>query len=294
MDFNALEVLVWLVKDPNLGRTAERLKVSQPTLTKRLAQLEFKIGRKLFLRRGSQGLEPLPAAYELAESAKTLLDNWSYATNLVQMKSGEKPFLSVDGPALFMQLVVAPIWAKSSYHSKYQIQMKSSAVADINLEVSGKELDAAFLFDKSKAMDHKFLTIARERMAIVYNKASLVTPETILNKKDDGLRWVSYRPDRDPLNLLIQSGKLPQKNTVGYFEDLTALLNVIACDARFATVLPYHAVLHRPEFLTGLPLDATEQTLYFVYRPGGEREAIFKSFGELIAEGVQAIPYFLP
>lgn len=293
MDFRTIEVLIWLVKDPNLKRTAERLKVTQPTLTKRLSQLEEDIGQQLFIRRGSQGLLPTPQAIELAASAKVLLDNWSYATNMAKMKSGKKQFFSVNGPLLFMQTVIAPMWAKSSLESPYLIHMQTLPVTEINFEVSGKDLDAAFLFEKRNALDFKFMPICVERMAVIYHKDSPVTPARMLNDKNDGLRWLSYRPDRDPLASLIQAGVLPPKTIAGFFEDLPALLNVVASDPGFATVLPWHSILHRPDTLRALPLEGTEQTLSFVYRPSTEGEGFMKTFGETVIREVKKYPCFL-
>lgn len=294
MDFRSLEVLIWLIKDPNLKRTSERLHVSQPTLTKRLAQLEAEVGLQLFERRGSLGMVATPHAVELAETAKTLLEKWSYATNLTKIKGNERPYLSMNGPSLFMQFVFAPLWAKSSLSSKYLMHCQTSTAVDIALNISGQETDAAFLFDKSKALDFKFIPVCVEQMAIIYNAESQVDREDLLKKAKDGLSWLSYRPDGDPLSLLIQSKMLPKKKIVGYFEDLSALLNIVSNDPRYATVLPYHSVLYNKEKLRGLPLRDTENTIYFVYRPQGERQAALKEFGEFIAQELKDYPQFLP
>lgn len=282
MDFRSLEVLIWLVKDPNLNRTAERLKVSQPTLTKRLANLESDIGLQLFERRGVLGMVPTAHAIELAETARRLLDNWSYATNLSKMKDKEKPYLNMSGPSLFMQFVIAPLWAKSKLPSQYLIHYQTSPVIDIGLNLSGKETDAAFLFDKSKALDFKFMPVCTEHLAVIYNADCPAPTKNILEKENDGLLWLSYRPDRDPLSLMIQSEILPKKQIAGFFEDLAALLNVICGNPRFATVLPLHAVLYNKDKLRGLPLNGTENPIYFVYRAEGEKQAALKEFGEFV------------
>lgn len=292
MDFRSLEVLIWLVKDPHLNRTAERLKVSQPTLTKRLAQLEQEIGVQLFERRGPLGMVPTPHAIELAETAKKLLDAWSYATNLSKMKSDPKPYLSMSGPSLFMQLIAGPLWSKSDLPSQYLMHVQTSAVVDINFELSGQDLDAAFVFDKSKALDFKFIPICTEQMAVIYNVDAPADIKDMLNKQKDGISWLSYRPDRDPLNVMVQAERLPRKQVVGFFEDLPTLLNVICSDNRFATVLPLHSVLYNRQKLRGLPLSGTETPLYFVYRPQGERQTALKEFGEFVAQELDGHPFF--
>lgn len=247
---------------------------------------------KLFERRGSLGMVPTSHAIELAETARTLLEKWSYATNLTKMKGNERPYVSINGPSLFMEFVFAPLWAKSKLSTQYLMHCQTFTAIDVALNISGQETDAAFLFDKTKAMDMKFIPICTEQAAVIYNVDAKVELSDLMKKSNDGLSWLSYRPDGDPLSLLIQSKMLPKKKIVGYFEDLSALLNIVSQDPRYATVLPYHSVLFNKEKLRGLPLPGTDNEIFFVYRPQGDRQADLKEFGEFMAQELKDHPLF--
>ncbi len=292
MNFRDLELLVWLVKDPNLLRTAERLKVSQSTLTKHLAALEKEVGCKLFERRGSLGMAATQQATDLAEAASKLMGGWNTALNITRLQNKELPYIRMIGPSLFMQLIVAPLLPNSNLHRDYLMHVQSSAQMDLNFELSGQNLDAAFVFDKDKAMDFKFLEICTERMAIITRYGSDITLEDVMNLHNDGISWASYKQDRDPLTRMIQKGVLPEKRIASYHDDLPTLLKVVANGERFATVLPFHAVLFAPDQLQGLPLKGFETTIYFVYKGDGAKEQALKAFGQLVKEEVEARPYF--
>jgi LysR family transcriptional regulator for metE and metH len=71
LDVRDLELLDALANDPNLMRASERLFVSQPALSQRLAKIEQRIGAPIFERRGRRlvpndvGLQLLPSAVRI-------------------------------------------------------------------------------------------------------------------------------------------------------------------------------------------------------------------------------------
>ena len=58
MELFDLEIIQALIQDPHISRVAQRYHLSQSALSKRLQNLEEKIGLKLFERKGPRGLSP--------------------------------------------------------------------------------------------------------------------------------------------------------------------------------------------------------------------------------------------
>jgi DNA-binding transcriptional LysR family regulator len=72
-DLNELRAFCVAADLGTLGRAAVRLHVSQPSLSKRLASLEAKVGARLF-ERSSRGVSLTPAGRRLYRDARPLLD----------------------------------------------------------------------------------------------------------------------------------------------------------------------------------------------------------------------------
>lgn len=71
-DVRLLRALVALDAERHFGRAAQRVHVSQPALSRQIAQLEREIGTQLF-RRTSRSVEPTPAGRRLAQRADDAL-----------------------------------------------------------------------------------------------------------------------------------------------------------------------------------------------------------------------------
>lgn len=71
-DVRLLRALVALDAERHFGRAAQRVHLSQPALSRQIAQLEREIGAELF-RRTSRSVEPTPAGRRLAQRAADAL-----------------------------------------------------------------------------------------------------------------------------------------------------------------------------------------------------------------------------
>ena len=78
MNFSALQTFLAIVETGNLVRAAERLHVTQSTITARLNGLEQEIGQQLFLRRKT-GAELTPAGFKFERYAQLMTDLWRQA-----------------------------------------------------------------------------------------------------------------------------------------------------------------------------------------------------------------------
>src|SRR5690242_18048180 len=87
MTFRQLEYLVAVVDDGSLGRAAQRLYVSQPTLSQQIRALEAEIGGPL-LERLPRGVRPTAAGEALLPPARAALAATERARRSARMVLG--------------------------------------------------------------------------------------------------------------------------------------------------------------------------------------------------------------
>lgn len=73
LDFNSIKLLRILGEERNTKRTADRMFLSQPAISKQLKKLRVDIGDELFIRR-QYGLEPTPYCLELLDKLPAIFE----------------------------------------------------------------------------------------------------------------------------------------------------------------------------------------------------------------------------
>ncbi len=83
MQIELLDTFLDLMETKSFNRTAERLDLTQSTVSARIHTLETTLGRKLFTR-SRAGTQPTPAGFRLLDHARTLRHQWAEARRSVQ------------------------------------------------------------------------------------------------------------------------------------------------------------------------------------------------------------------
>ena len=78
MDLSSLEILIAAIEEKSLSRAAERVHLVTSAASKRISELERRLGTTL-LRRHGRGVEPTPAGAMLYQQAKAILRNVAQA-----------------------------------------------------------------------------------------------------------------------------------------------------------------------------------------------------------------------
>ena len=87
MDEKDLQIFLTLAETGNLTRTAEKLYLAQPTLSKRLQNMEAELGAPLFLR-SKHGVTLTPAGEAARETIQKTVNEFESLRNRIQLNKG--------------------------------------------------------------------------------------------------------------------------------------------------------------------------------------------------------------
>ena len=102
MQLRECEYILAIAEEGNMGKAAQRLYVSQPTLSKMLTKLEESVGAPLFERQSS-GMVPTRTGEAYIEGARRMLEMNSQWEQEISAASGKQPSLFIGLPMLRMQ-----------------------------------------------------------------------------------------------------------------------------------------------------------------------------------------------
>ena len=105
MQLRECEYILAIAQEGNMGKAAQRLYVSQPTLSKMLAKLEESIGMPLFERQ-STGMVPTAAGTAYIEGARRMIELNAQWEQEINAASGTHPFLAIGIPMVRLDVVV--------------------------------------------------------------------------------------------------------------------------------------------------------------------------------------------
>lgn len=113
--FRQLEVFVEVAKDQNFRFTADRLGISQPTISNHIRALEDRAGGKLFDRRRGSAARLLPLGNELLAEARKLLNSADKVAGYSQADASPVRTLKVVAGAFILDYVLRPVLG--TYHT---------------------------------------------------------------------------------------------------------------------------------------------------------------------------------
>ncbi|TWF58303.1 LysR family transcriptional regulator [Neorhizobium alkalisoli] len=146
MQIELIETFLDLMETRSFNRTAERLNLTQSTVSHRVNALETAFGRKLFTR-GKGGTVPTAAGLRLVDHAKALQSQWHEATRAVEaagtyereMRIGIQHDVAEMVIGTFLKTVRSELPQTSIYvEADYSIQM--------NRDLGAGDLDLAILY----------------------------------------------------------------------------------------------------------------------------------------------------
>ena len=162
-----LKYFLELSKTLHLTRSAERLAVTQPTLSHSLKRLENEIGCELFIR-SKKGLKLTSAGENLRNSADDLISRWeaikSSAMNEVQVEQGVIKVGCHPAVAQYTLKEFMPDLLKD--FPKIQIQLTHGLSRHITEQVISSVLDVAFVVNPVEHPDLIIREICQDQVSL--------------------------------------------------------------------------------------------------------------------------------
>ena len=111
MQLRECEYILAIARFGNMGKAAQHLYVSQPTLSKMLTKLEEDIGAPLFERQAS-GMTPTDVGKVYLENAQRMVELNAQMERELKSASGKQPSLSIGMPMLREELLMQSIFPR--------------------------------------------------------------------------------------------------------------------------------------------------------------------------------------
>lgn len=238
MEINDLMLIRALVEDPHLSRVAQRFRMTQSALSKKVQAIEKLLECPLFERRGPRGMRPKPEAIEFASMAERITHTWDRGVRKIQTLSHEPDHFVLVGPQLFLREIVLPWWESVAHDFKeLTLEVRVSSLSRVSIETIQTGADAAILEHREELSDFICKPVYTESWGIVRN------PETEAGDLKNYL-WGTYSLRDNPVDTwLVKKQKMPQPESYRlYWQDLTALAIWVANTPGAASVLPWHTV----------------------------------------------------
>jgi DNA-binding transcriptional LysR family regulator len=169
-----LKYFIELSKTLHLTRAAERLALTQPTLSHSLKRLESEIGCELFVR-SKKGLKLTAAGEKLQGSASDLLNRWeelkSSALGDVELEQGVIKIGCHTAVAQYIFKEIIPEFLKK--YTKIQIQLVHGLSRHMTEQVVSSQIDVAFAVNPVEHPDLIIKEICQDEVCLWKAKGCL-------------------------------------------------------------------------------------------------------------------------
>ena len=218
MELRVLKYFLEIAKDENLTRAAERLYITQPTLTRQLHQLEEELGKKLYTRtnykikltdEGKLLKERAQEFLDLEEKTKADIQGSSEnISGVIYIGAGETVGIRFVGKILKKLITQYP---------KINYRMISADSEGVTEKLDRGLLDFAVFVGKNKIEKYNYITLPdSDRWGVIIQKDSplakkeFITPEDLLKmplltsyqaiKENEFEGWLGYPQEK--LNII--------------------------------------------------------------------------------------------
>lgn len=183
MQLDHIETFLDIIESRNFNRTADRLGVTQSTVSSRIKNLENAIGSELFLR-GRAGAEPTAAGRRFEAYARAMLSTWSQARHDVRAFNRFEGTLRVAAQ-VGMTRSVLPGWVETLCQVLPQssIHVESDYSNQMVTDLSMGNLDIAVLYAPRYLPEIQYEHLMVEEYVMVSTTAktvSEVNPQTYI------------------------------------------------------------------------------------------------------------------
>lgn len=167
----------------NLSRAAERLNISQPSLTLAMRRLEESVGTPLLIRH-KRGVTLTKAGKQLQTYARHLMQQWEMVKTetLASVHEIQGSFTFGCHPSVALYSLSRFLPTLMAEHPKLNIKLKHDLSRHITEQVINLSVDIGIVVNPARHADLVIKKLANDKITLWQSKrhAKPITPETIL------------------------------------------------------------------------------------------------------------------
>jgi DNA-binding transcriptional LysR family regulator len=183
MQIDLIETFLDLMETRSFNRTAERLNLTQSTVSHRVKALEAAFNRKLFVR-GKGGTVPTAAGLRLLDHAKALQSQWHEATRAVEAAGAYERAMRIGIQHDVAEMIAGPfLKAVRTEMPGTSIYLEADYSIQMNRDLGAGDLDIAVLYTPHHLADLHYERIGEISYILVSTSARTVSdirPETYI------------------------------------------------------------------------------------------------------------------
>lgn len=175
MQIDLIETFLDLMETRSFNRTAERLNVTQSTISHRVNALEAEFNRKLFVR-GKGGTVPTAAGFRLLDHAKALQSQWHEAARAVEAAGTYERAMRIGIQHDVAEAVAGPfLKAARAELPRTSIYLEADYSNQMNRDLGAGDLDLAVLYTPHHLPDLHYEHIGEISYILVSTSARMVS-----------------------------------------------------------------------------------------------------------------------
>lgn len=167
MNLTFLKTFLTVIEAGNLNKAAERLNVTQSTVTARLDALEEALGRRLLMR-SRRGALLTRAGFELRPHAELLVNGWAQAKKAINLPEGHSGLFSFACEFDLWHGRGKPwIYAARAANPSIAFEARPGRRAEISNWLGSGLTDAAMVMEPLPGLDISMCELEPERIVLV-------------------------------------------------------------------------------------------------------------------------------
>ena len=167
MDVELAKTFLEIVNTGSFIRAAERLNVTQTTISARVRSLESRLGRKLFVR-NKAGASLTAAGSQFLSYAPTFVQIWQRACHQVAIPEGRRALLTIGGElSLWNPLLLNWMLRMKDAAPDIALRTEVSVPDELMRQVAGGVLDIAIMYRPQKLPGLRIEELLEERLVLV-------------------------------------------------------------------------------------------------------------------------------
>jgi DNA-binding transcriptional LysR family regulator len=279
MDHRQLERFVDVIKTGSLSRTAKRLNISQPALSKSLRQLEDQLAARL-LNRTPRGVHPTKFGEAFYERALVITAEFRRARDELEhlrgSTSGEVALGVTPGPGVLDRIVPKAIARVAKPRVALRFNVRSGTIPELLPALKRGDLDLLFtvLDERLNGVEVKSTLVFEDHFVIVLrSRHPLLARKTIPLKELLGFRWVLLQDALPLWRAIVDSASDRQIQRIAPIESNSVVfVRSMVSQTDYVGILPHYAVqASRDNEVTSIPLERIVEHRLFprLVRPMG-------------------------